>query len=766
MSPSLVRALASLRARPAATLISALGMVLVGAMIGAAVTTAGGLSGGFDRAQAAARTPEVTARFDVVERATAEERVAALPNLSDHAFRLVLRPVDLYIPGDDGRPHFASADVNGITPGRESDGLAIVAGRPLSGAPNEAVVERGLMDEWGAHVGSQIFMRTRDERRNWSGRIVGIAVEPDNVAYPLAADPRIYLAYDELRESLYEGTAEEPVNAAYLRIVNVDLLPVTLVQARLQSFGLSSLAYTTRGGVRALVDQASGLVVALLVSFALIALGAAAAMLAVAGHARVTRELANVGTLRALGTTPAGVGATYAIEAMVVAAPAIAIGIVAGGLAVSAPTSRLLYALNELPPPHTFGAGHLLAGLAALVVAGLAAGIPALSAARRPVVETLAGARLTRPRRVRVVGRPAMLGARLAIGRPGRLAVGALGLAAAVATAFLMIALANFLLSAQREPAALGERYSVLADGPPGALEIVRGTPGVRIAVPRLDVGAVDIFTLGQPFTLVAFGDGGERVFSGRPIIEGRRARAAGEVEVGQGLARSLGLEVGGRLLAQLRGGGELRLRVSAIVQELSSDGRIGYLDLPTLAGGAPDAVARIAVQAEPGVSAGTLRRRLRERGVEADEAAGLVPPGSSFLGSVVALLRAVAAVNGLVCIALVALSLVILARERAETIAVLRASGATDRDVTAVLAGAAIPLLVVAVPLGYVLERAVLAPTLSRAVARYGSLPLTPTGRDVVVIGLGTAIAALVAAAGASLRYSRVSVVQALRGD
>lgn len=740
-------------------------MLLVGAMIGAAVTTGVGLATGFDRAQAAARTPDVTARFDVVDRATAQERVGALPNLADHAFRLVLRPVDLFVPGGDGRPRFASADVNGLEPGRERDGLAIVAGRALSGGPGEAVVERGLLDEWGTGVGSEIFLRSRDGGGSWSGRVVGVAVEPDNVAFPLAADPRVYLPYEEVRGSLYAGDKREPVNAASLRVVDPDRLSETLVQARLQSFGLRDLAYTTRSGVRALVDQAGGLVVALLVAFALIALGAAAAMLAVAGHARVTRDLATLGTLRAMGATPAAVALSYAVEAVLAAVPAVALGVVAGTLAVAGPTERLLHALNEIPPPHALGPVHLAAGLAAVLVAGLAAGLPALAAARRPVVETLAGARLARPRRAPLVGRPSVLGARLAVARPGRLAVGAVGLAAAVATAFLMIALASFLLLAQREPAALGERYSVVAEGGAGALALVRATPGVSAAVPREEAEAVDTFTLGQPFRLIAFGAGRDAVFTGRPILEGSRARRPGEVEVGRGLAQSLGLEVGGRLLAQLRGGGEVRLRVSAVVQELESDGRIGYLDLPTLAAATPGGAPTIAVRAD-GVSARELRDRLERRGVEATEAEGLVPSGSPFLGAVVALLRSVAAVNGLVCVSLVALALTVLARERAETIAILRTSGATGRDVAAMLAGAAAPLIALAVPLGYALERGLLAPSLSGMVARYGSLPLTPSARDVVVVAAGAGAAALLAAGVAALRYTRIPVVQALRGD
>ena len=88
---------------------------------------------------------------------------------------------------------------------------------------------------------------------------------------------------------------------------------------------------------------------------------------------------------------------------------------------------------------------------------------------------------------------------------------------------------------------------------------------------------------------------------------------------------------------------------------------------------------------------------------------------------------------NGLGCLALVLLALVVLARERARTIGVLRAVGGSMRHTVALLAGAGVTLIAVALPLGWALERWVFAPFVSRVVDRYGVLPLAPSLRDLV---------------------------------
>ena len=341
-----------------------------------------------------------------------------------------------------------------------------------------------------------------------------------------------------------------------------------------------------------------------------------------------------------------------------------------------------------------------------------------------------------------------------------------LAVAAALATILLLLALGRFLVTAQREPAALGERYSLLVEGGGETAAVVRSSPGVAAAVTRYEARALDVFELQEPIRIVAFGPGKEMVFAGRPLLSGRRARASGETEVGAGLAQSLGLGLGGRLIAQVQGGGELRLRVTGIVQELSQDGRVAYTDLASLLTARPDLPAAVAVQTKPGVSASTVRDELRSQGLDAESNTGIAPSGAPFLTTIVALLRVVAVLNGLVCAALVLLALMVLARERSETIGVLRTSGGTRRDVWALLFGAGAALTAVALAVAYVLERLVFAPTLSGMVDRYGVLALAPTPVEVLAVAVAALAIAAATAALIARRYVRRPVVRLLRPE
>src|SRR6185295_6414130 len=136
------------------------------------------------------------------------------------------------------------------------------------------------------------------------------------------------------------------------------------------AFGLGDLRFITRSGVRLVIDQAAGVVIALLTAFALVALVAAGTMLAAGAHAEVQRRLPALGVRRALGFTQADVVAEHAAAAVRVAAPAGALGIAAGALVVAGPASELLGALNERGPGLTL-LGPLAAawvGVCAVVV--------------------------------------------------------------------------------------------------------------------------------------------------------------------------------------------------------------------------------------------------------------------------------------------------------------------------------------------------------------------------------------------------------------
>ena len=255
----LAYAVARLRVHPGRALLSAGGIVVVSAMLGAAVTVAASLAGGFDRTAARADLPDVIARFDAAPSSLVAERAGALPNVRSLALRYTAYGVDLQAPDH----HVFDATAEGIGPRRR--GYAVVAGRDLGGARDEALVERGLARAWHLKPGSAILVG--------GGillHVVGVAVEPDTVAFPLVGRPRIFLPYDVALA--LAGASAGTTNELLLWAGRRSELDVTLSQARAASYGLRNLQLLTRSGIRVEIGQAAGIVVALLVAFALVAL--------------------------------------------------------------------------------------------------------------------------------------------------------------------------------------------------------------------------------------------------------------------------------------------------------------------------------------------------------------------------------------------------------------------------------------------------------------------------------------------------------------
>ncbi len=764
MSAIVRRALAALRARPASTIATILGLFFAGAILGSAVTTRDALGGGLDRAQVAAGTADIEARFNPVPLTTVQARLDPIANIAGWSARLTVRPVDIGTRRGDGQRRTGTAEANGILSSTLPPGILMVAGHWLTGGDDEVVIERGLFDSWHLRLGQGIVVRGR--RGPLFLRVVGASVEPDTLAFPLASRPRIYLPYLTVRRALSNAPGRRPVTAVNIDVRDPSRLPVTLAQLRAASFGLEKATLQTRTGIRLAIDQAAGLISSVIAAFALVALAAALVMIAAAAHARVTRDLATIGALRAIGFPATAIAGTYALEVGLLAVVAGGAGIVVGSVAVAGSAAELLKSFNSLPPPHTLAVDHLLVAVLAVAGAAVAAGTPALLAARRPVAELLRGAAVVRTSRAGVVGSPLLLGARLAVSRPVRLAASVVAVAGGVAVVLVMSSLARTLQAAQDNPQSLGVRYSVLVQATPGALATVRATPGIAAAATRYDTLAVDAFDLGQPLRVVAFGDGAAGVFDGRPILTGRRAAAPGEAEVGEGLASSLGLSPGQTLIADPQDGGEVRLRVVAVVREPLNDGRIAYTDEATLLAAQPAITPQIAVRPAPGTTPAEATRRLAALGIRAVPTDGLLPSGSSFVAAVVALLRAVAVVNGAGSIALAVLALVGLARERAETVAVVRVVGGGRLHVAMLLAGAAITLIGLAVVLAAVLEVLVLDPIVTGLLGTYGALELSLARGDLLLVAIGGLLAAVAASVAVAIRYSRVTVLAALRAE
>jgi len=758
---NLLRAAASgLRARRGRALLAALGIAAAALVVGTAGTVGYGLATGFDRAAERADLPHVIARFERESLATLDERVRALPNLAAYSFRTEVNSVPL--AGPAGRRTQQGA-VHLLEAGRRR-GYAVVEGRDLSPAFGEVVVEQGLAREWQLEPGDRLTLW--DEL---SVRVVGIAVSPDNVAYPLARAARVYLDRAALCRQ-FRCRASRP-NLALLWLNDPERADVTLAQARTVSFGLGDLAFITREGVEVLLDQAAGIVLALLVAFSVVALVAAGTMLAAGAHAEVQRRLPAFGVQRALGFTPGRLAAQQAVEALLVAVPAALLGLAAGALAVAGPAGDLLAALNELPPGTALLAplGLCLLGILAVVTA--AATWPAWRAARRPPASILRGGDVPGgTRRARAgadtAGRSLVaLGARFALAARARwtAAVATVGVCAGVV--LLMLALASLLERLRDDPGTVGKRYSVTARLDPSLIPEVRAIPGVEAVGERYVADAGDAFRLGEPLRLVAY-PGDHTRFEAPPLAEGRRVRGPREVEVGVGLADALGLRPGSPLAVQTASGAEIRLEVVGVVRALEREGRIAWMRPDRLLDAEPGLSPELAIRLTPGADPAPVNAALRELGAPAQRVGGATTNNGRFLGILATVLRGVGLAVGLVCLYALVQALAMTARERRGAVALLRALGGDRRTVLLVLAGAAAAVALPAALLGILLERLLFGPLVARLAAGYADLPLAPSLGQAALVALGLAALAALATALVARRALREPVVAGLRED
>ena len=749
MKRLLTDALLGLRARRGRTALAA-GVVFAASLVlGVVISSAYGLRTGFDRAADRADLPSVIARFDDQDRASVDARVRALPNLAARAYRTEITGVRLA-----ERVHMLEKGVIHIVDGGRR-GYAIVAGRDVAERDDEVVVEAGLARAWNLHPGDRLVVG-----RLGPLRVVGVALSPDNVAFPLARTARVYLSRKAL-ERRFGGTL--PVNVALLWARDESRTDVLLSQARASAGGVRGLRFTTRDGVRALVEQAAGLVVALLLAFAVVAAGLSGVLLAAGARSDVQRRMPSIGVRRSLGATPAGVGALHATEGALVAALPAALGLTLGGLLAARPVSGVLDALNELAPG-TQARLTLLAGVW-LIAVGLVAGAaaaPAWRAARGSPGMLLRRGDVTAPPRSGAGGL-AHLGVRLVTARRARFGVliGVLG--TAVSVVLLLLGLASLLTALRDDPATLGKRYQLTARLPVDSVARIEAIPGVLAAAPRYELNAISATALGSPLRLIAY-PGDHTRFEAPPLSAGRRARSDDEAEVGAGLADAVGLRVGSTLAVQPQLSSELRFRVVGIVRALLNEGRVAYVQPGAVTAAGLALKGRLAVRLEPGADTDQVRRELALLGAEPSPVGGATGSNRALLDLLARLLRLVAVTVGLVCLGALAQTLALTTAERRSAVATLRSAGADERALRRLLVGSALAVSLPAALLALGLELFVLTPLTERLTVGYADLPLRTNPAQVTVVAVSLAVLAAIASVWTARRLAREPVIAGLR--
>jgi ABC-type lipoprotein release transport system permease subunit len=232
---------------------------------------------------------------------------------------------------------------------------------------------------------------------------------------------------------------------------------------------------------------------------------------------------------------------------------------------------------------------------------------------------------------------------------------------------------------------------------------------------------------------------------------------------VGEGLAEALGLAPGHTVALGLAGGSELRLRVAGVVSSLDQEGRVAYVPAAALLRADPAAPSELAVVLTPGADQARVVAALTAMGAAPATATGATDRGGPLVAVLRTILRAVAVVDGLVCLYALIQACALTVQERRRTVAVLRAVGGGGGAVRRLLTGAALALVVPAGIAGVVLERFAFGPALSRLAVNYASLPLAATGTQILVTAAGLVGAAGVAVLWVGRQASREPVVEGL---
>jgi hypothetical protein len=301
---------------------------------------------------------------------------------------------------------------------------------------------------------------------------------------------------------------------------------------------------------------------------------------------------------------------------------------------------------------------------------------------------------------------------------------------------------------------------------PAGGAAAVRRVPGVARAAPRYTVEAADSFDLSETMKLIAY-PGDHRPFESAPLAAGHRVQGPREAEVGTGLADALGLAPGASLPALLPNGRELRFRVVGVVRALDNDGRVVFARSARLLQADPAIAPLLVVRLRPGADVGAVRRRITgTTGTLPSRPGAATPHTGGFLSILAALLRVVAAVNGLICLYVVVQVLALTAQERRPALALLRALGAGCAEMATLFAGAALAVAVPGALAGALLEREVLTPVVARLAGDYVSVPLGTGPGQIALVVTGFIGLAAIAASWRSRRSLREPIVAGLREE
>jgi putative ABC transport system permease protein len=452
----------------------------------------------------------------------------------------------------------------------------VTAGRWLSGAPDEIVVNRTTAHDAGIHVGQRLTLLLRDGRKTLTA--VGLAVSSGPQGSWVTPPTLAALApggdrYGQLMELQLDDRSQ---SGAF----------VDSIRGRYQPDQISADDWTED---RQDVTDRTSTSTVVLGAASLAALLAVGFIIANAIGGRILASRRDIGLLKAAGFTPGGVTALFVVENLILALGGSIVG-TAIGIALSPlllePTANLLgTATPSGLRPATIAIGVL--GVATVV--SLFTALPAWRAGRLGVLDAIALGRTsvsTKPSRAARAAAalhlpPAVvLGVKDAFASRSRAAMTTASLALTMATVVFALGTEATYRRVIKDSSLRAKPYELLVsanDVSPARTRQLFAEQGDKITG-TATVQGTTASVPGHPIDIWARAIGGD--YASRPyaVRDGRMLAGPGEAIVGRGLLNDLGLHVGDRVTLMAEGA-RLNLRIVGRYIEPDNDARTAIFD-------------------------------------------------------------------------------------------------------------------------------------------------------------------------------------------
>ncbi len=605
-------------------------------------------------------------------------------------------------------------------------------------------------------------------------KVVGIVAMPGSVP-PFAGS---ISGAVQLTPAFYDRYADGLANTGFLAVQIRQGASLEAFKTAVEGLDGNALFLTSRPTQTKAVDRSLALQANVLWTIGAVVLFVLLLLLAQALARLTASESTDFPTLRALGMTRRELFLVGLGRACVVAVPVAVLGAVTA-MALSVFWPAGLAGTIEPAPGFAVDAAVIVVGaVLAFAVVVLLAAWPAWRVAGGRRGSAVRTSSLARTVGIANPGFSARLGARLTL-EPGRAARGvpvrtaiAVGATAIAATA-LMVGFSSSLTHLRDTPDLYGWTWDaqIGARGLPDLSGPLLAGLETNPAVGAIAVGAITNVTIdGARVDALALDAVRGRIAP--RLLEGRAARAVDEIVLGSTTMRDLDVDIGDDVAVGL---GDESATVKVVgrgvfpnLGDAAQLGRGAAMSLDALA--ALDASAtrnivlvRFAPDRAPGVARATLTSALTPYPVLGPER----PDDLVSLGNAQGLAVALGVLLAALAAATLGHTLVAAARRRATDLAVLKALGATRRQVGAVIGwqatGLVVVALVIGIPVGVVAARAAWS-----VLADQLGVPSEPT-LNVVALALIVPVfflLALLAASGPALAAARIQPARALRNQ